>query len=63
MPGELEGHFVEFRPYIPLCKFPDCSHTHETDCAVKDAVHWGQIHAGRYESYLKLYERKPLEGD
>jgi ribosome biogenesis GTPase len=60
-PGEVEGHFVEFRPYIPLCKFPDCSHTHEHECAVKDAVYWGQIHPGRYESYLKLYERQPIE--
>ncbi len=62
-PGALEGHFVEFRPYIPLCKFPDCSHTHEADCAVKDAVHWGQIHFGRFESYLKLYHQQPLEAD
>jgi ribosome biogenesis GTPase len=60
-PGALEGHFVEFRPYVPLCRFPDCSHTHEAGCAVKDAVHWGQIHAGRYESYLKLYHQQPLE--
>jgi len=62
-PGELEGHFVEFRPYIPHCKFPDCSHTHEASCAVKDAVHWGQIHFGRYETYLKLYYQQPLEGE
>jgi ribosome biogenesis GTPase len=63
VPGELEGHFLEFRPYIPHCRFPDCSHTHETRCAVKEAVHWGQIHPGRYESYRKLYEQKPLEGE
>lgn len=62
-PFELEGYFIEFRPYAPLCRFPDCSHTHERDCAVKDAVHFGQIDAGRYESYLKLYEKKPLEGE
>ena len=62
-PGEIEGYFIEFRPFIPLCKFPDCSHTHERDCAVKDAVYWGQIHEGRYESYVKLYERQPLEGE
>lgn len=62
-PGELGGQFVEFRPYIPQCRFPDCSHTHETRCAVKDAVHWGQIHMGRYESYLKLFYKKPLEGE
>ncbi|HEV3167592.1 MAG TPA: ribosome small subunit-dependent GTPase A [Isosphaeraceae bacterium] len=61
-PGELSAYFVEFRPYIPQCKFPDCSHTHEAECAVKDAVHWGQIHFGRYESYLKLYFQQPIEG-
>ena len=63
VPEELGGHFVEFRPYMPLCKFPDCSHTHESDCAVKDAVHWGQIDVGRFESYLKLYAQQPLEGE
>jgi ribosome biogenesis GTPase len=63
VPAELSGHFVEFRPYLPLCKFPDCSHTHEADCAVKDAVYWGQIHPGRYESYVKLYAQKPLDGE
>jgi ribosome biogenesis GTPase / thiamine phosphate phosphatase len=61
VPGELGGYFAELRPFIPLCRFPDCSHSHECDCAVKDAVHRGQIHAGRYESYLKLYRREPLE--
>ncbi len=62
-PRTLSGYFVEFRPYLALCKFPDCSHTHEHACAVKDAVHWGQIHAGRYESYLKLYYQKPIEDE
>ena len=61
VPSELSGHFPEFRPYLPLCKFPDCSHTHEFECAVKDALHWGQIHPGRFESYLKLYEQQPLD--
>ncbi len=62
-PAEIEGYFIEFRPYIPKCKFPDCSHTHEYDCAVKDAARSGQISEGRYESYLKLYFQKPIEGD
>ncbi len=63
VPGELEGHFVEFRPYIPHCRFPDCSHTHETGCAVKEAVHWGFIQASRYDSYRKLYEQRPLDSE
>ncbi len=62
-PAEVEGYFIEFRPYIPQCRFPDCSHTHEANCAVKEAVFWGQIHVGRYESYLKLYAQQPIEGD
>ncbi len=62
-PGEIEGYFIEFRAYVARCRFPDCSHTHERDCAVKDAVHDGQIHQGRYESYLKLYEGEPMEMD
>jgi ribosome biogenesis GTPase len=63
VPGELEGHFIEFRPYIPHCHFPDCSHTHETGCAVKEAVHCGQIHTARYESYHKLYQQRPLDDE
>jgi ribosome biogenesis GTPase len=60
-PSEVEAYFVEFRPYIPNCKYPDCSHTHESDCAVKDALFRGQIDEGRFESYLKLYEQQPIE--
>ena len=63
VPGELEAYFVEFRAFIPHCRFPDCSHTHEHGCAVKDAIYWGQIHPGRYESYRKLYKQQPLPGD
>ena len=51
VPGELAAHFIELRPFIPFCRFPDCSHSHESDCAVKEAVYQGQIHVGRYESY------------
>jgi ribosome biogenesis GTPase / thiamine phosphate phosphatase len=60
---QIQEGFIEFRPYVTHCRFPDCSHTHERDCAVKDAVHFGQIDLGRFESYLKLYDEKPLEGE
>ena len=62
-PWELEQYFIEFRPYIPHCRFPDCSHIHESDCAVKEALARDQIHEGRYESYLKLYHQQPIEGE
>lgn len=53
---EVEGFFPEFRPFVPRCRFPDCSHTHESDCAVKRAVDRDLISPVRYASYLKVLE-------
>jgi ribosome biogenesis GTPase len=55
IPEELEGYFVEFRPYVPHCRFPNCTHTHEHACAVKKAVERLEINAGRYRRYLNLF--------
>ncbi len=55
IPAEVEGFFVEFRPFVPFCKFPDCTHTHEISCAIKQAVDDGMISFERYESYLKIF--------
>jgi ribosome biogenesis GTPase len=54
-PGEVEGFFPEFRPFVPLCKFPDCTHTHEDGCAVKAAVARRLVPDRRYHSYLGLF--------
>lgn len=54
MPEEVEGYFVEFRPFVALCRFPDCSHTHETGCRVKQAVSDALITRTRYHSYLRI---------
>lgn len=54
-PEEVEGFFPEFRPYVPLCAFADCTHTHEVGCAVKAAVARHQISERRYHSYLGLF--------
>lgn len=51
---EVEGHFLEFRPFVPLCRFPDCSHTHEESCGVKAAVVAELVSPQRYDSYLKI---------
>ena len=53
-PGEVEGYFAEFRRYVPLCRFPDCTHTHEEGCAVKRAIDLGLIAESRYASYVKI---------
>lgn len=53
-PDEVEAYFVEFIRFVPLCRFPDCTHTHEDGCAVKQALDLGMISPMRYESYLKI---------
>jgi len=55
LPEEIEGFFVEFRPFVPLCGYPDCTHTHEDRCAVKRAVARRQISISRYTSYLGMF--------
>jgi ribosome biogenesis GTPase len=53
-PENLDQCFPEFRPYLGNCKFQDCSHDHEPNCAVLAAVESGHVSRERYESYLKL---------
>jgi ribosome biogenesis GTPase / thiamine phosphate phosphatase len=56
IPAEVGGYFRDLRPFINHCKFPNCTHRHEADCAVKDAVADGWLDARRYESYCLLFE-------
>jgi ribosome biogenesis GTPase len=53
---ELQYTFPEFVPYIGRCRFDDCAHLKEPECAVTAAVHAGTISASRYGSYVRLYE-------
>jgi len=55
IPEEVEGYFPEFRPFVALCAFPDCSHTHEKNCAVKRALDRRQISVRRYHSYMGMF--------
>lgn len=54
IPDEVEGYFVEFHPFVRQCKFPDCSHRHESGCGVKRAVARRLISLLRYESYCRI---------
>ena len=54
--NEFEAHFIEFAPLVAQCKFPDCTHTHEVDCAIKSAVERGEIDRRRYESYCQMFQ-------
>ena len=54
IPEEVAGFFRDLRPFVSMCRFPDCTHTHEEPCAVKDAAADGYIDIRRYESYLQI---------
>ena len=52
----LQYDFPEFSEMLGSCRFLDCSHRKEPDCAVREAVAAGGIDESRYRSYLRLYE-------
>jgi ribosome biogenesis GTPase / thiamine phosphate phosphatase len=54
IPEEIAGLCRDVRPYVSLCRFPDCTHTHEEGCRVKDAVADGQVDERRYVSYCQM---------
>jgi len=51
---EVRLYFREFLKYS--CKFPDCTHTNEPGCEVKEAVKRGEISCERFKSYLKIVQ-------
>jgi len=51
---ELPELFVELREPATRCRFDDCRHLSEPDCAVREAVAEGRIAASRYASYREL---------
>lgn len=52
---EISHYFPEMFGLLGLCRFFNCTHTHEPGCAVKTAVENGEVPATRYESYLSLF--------
>lgn len=55
-PDELDAYYIDIAGQVLDCKFSNCSHTDEPDCAVQAAVKAGSIAARRYRSYLELRE-------
>lgn len=56
VPEELEWLFPEFRPYLGQCRFNNCTHREEIECAIHAAVDSGEIEPERYRSYRRVYE-------
>ena len=51
---DLDDAVPDFAPYIGMCRFNDCVHENEPDCAIKQAVQDGRISRTRYGSYLDM---------
>jgi len=51
---QMEHAFIEFRPYLGKCRFNNCRHVREPDCAIMNAVQDGKISEIRLQSYKKL---------
>lgn len=56
---KLWSFFQEFAPFRGACRFATCTHSHEPECSVKDAVESGLVSRSRYESYLRILETLP----
>jgi len=53
-PRDLDQTYREFRQFLGTCRFGDCRHTGEPDCAIAAAAAAGEIAPRRYASYVKL---------
>lgn len=60
-PDELVGAFPEFRTAIGECRFNDCRHVSEPDCAVRRLIESGAASAERYASYRALLDEARQE--
>jgi ribosome biogenesis GTPase len=57
----LERGFREFRPYLGQCKFSNCAHENEPECAIQAAVEAGDIHPERLANFLNMARNLPTE--
>ncbi len=51
---DLATYFKDLQEIAGQCRFGDCSHVHEPDCAVLAAVERGEISAARYATYRRI---------
>ncbi len=55
-PEEITDYFPEFFKLKSKCKYSNCLHINEPNCAIKEALETGEIAYSRYNSYLQMVE-------
>jgi ribosome biogenesis GTPase / thiamine phosphate phosphatase len=58
--SEISTYFPEMNVLRNACKFNNCVHLNEPQCAIIDAVKQGNIDPSRYESYYKIMHGEEL---
>ncbi len=59
--SSIANHYRDIAPHLNQCRFSNCSHQHEPDCAVQNAVDTGEIHPARLESLFRILRTLPPE--
>ena len=62
-PGSLCFYFIDMKPYVNDCRFPNCTHDHEPGCAVRQAVEDGNVAPDRYDSYVRILNGESFQLD
>jgi ribosome biogenesis GTPase / thiamine phosphate phosphatase len=52
--GDIDSAFADIAELAAQCKFNDCAHSTEPDCAVRTALETGELDEGRWANYVKL---------
>lgn len=55
---DIRDNFIEFNEYKENCKYRDCMHFKEDDCAIKQKLQEGTILKSRYENYINFIEKR-----
>jgi len=54
--SEITNGFIDVRKFNGRCKFSNCSHKNEPECAMKQAVAEGKLHQQRFDNYLRMIQ-------
>ena len=52
--GDIDSAFADIAELASQCRFNDCAHSSEPDCAVREALETGELDDGRWANYVKL---------
>ena len=52
--SQILNGYREFKPYLGKCRFRNCQHVNEPNCAIRNALDLEEIHPARYQNYINL---------